>query len=176
MENIKEKAIGLINKRVLVKAGVFALFLAISMAAPFLKQQFIAGPIVNAVLFISTVVLGAGAGALIAFLPSMISVFTGLLPLPLLPMVPYIIMGNVILVLIFGSLRKKNFWLGVLSASVLKFIFLFLASSFIVNLFIKESLPPKIIAMMAWPQLITALAGGIIAWAFLEKFKKLKKL
>jgi len=167
-----DKVIVRSKSRAGVKIAVFAVFLAISILAPFLKQQFITGPIVNAVLFISTAVLGIGAGILIGLLPGMISAFTGLLPLPLLPMIPYIIMGNAVLVLIFGVLRKKSFWLGVISASFLKFIFLFFSSSFIINFFIKDSLPQKIAAMMAWPQLITALIGSIIAYFLLKLIKK----
>jgi len=68
-------------------------------------------------------------------------------------------------------LRKKNFWLGAVSAAFLKFIFLFLSSSFIVSWFIKNSLPQKIITMMTWPQLITALLGAVIAWLFLKARK-----
>ena len=169
---IREKALNLVNKKVLAKAGVFALFLAVSIFAPFLKQQFITGPIVNAVLFVCTAFLGMGAGVLAGFLPSMAASFAGLLPLPLLPMIPYIIMANTILVLAFGVLKKKSFWLGVLTASVLKFLFLLLTSSFVVNLFIEGELPSKIAAMMAWPQLATALTGGIIAWVFLKLIKK----
>jgi len=165
------KAVSLTKIKVEAKLAVFALFLAISVAAPFIRQQFITGPVVNAVLFISTAILGVGAGILLSFLPSIISAFAGLLPLPLLPMIPYIIMGNAILVLTFGVLRKKNFWLGAVSAAFLKFIFLFLSSSFIVSWFIKNSFPQKIITMMTWPQLITALLGAVIAWLFLKARK-----
>ena len=165
------RTIALAKTRIGIKIAVFAVFLAISIAAPFLKQQFITGPIVNAVLYVSTATLGIGAGVLIGFLPSMVSSRAGLLPIPLLPMIPYIIMGNAVLVLCFGVLRKKNFWLGVFTASILKFVFLFLSSSFIASFFIKTVLPKPIIAMMVWPQLITALAGGIIAYFGLKLVK-----
>ena len=171
MNKIRAIAQDILSIKVLTKSGIFALFLAIAIAAPFIKQQFITGPIVNAVLYVSTVILGIGAGVLIGFLPSMISAFAGLLPIPLLPMIPYIIMSNAILALTFGVLRKKNFWLGVFAASILKFVFLFLSSSFIVNFFIKQSLPKPIIQMMAWPQLITALIGGVIAFVLLKTIK-----
>jgi len=84
-------------------------------------------------------------------------------------------MGNAVLVLTFGVLKKKNFWLGVFAAGVLKFIFLYLSSSFIINFFIKTALPKPIIAMMAWPQLITALIGGIIAYLLLKITKHEKE-
>lgn len=167
-----EKTITLTKTRVGVKLLVFAVFLAIAIFAPFIKVQLVTGSIVNAVLFLSTALLGMTAGILIGFLPSMISAFAGLLPLPLLPMIPYIIMGNAILVLVFGIIRKKNFLFGVISASVLKFLFLFLTSSFLVSLFIEGTLPKPIITMMAWPQLITALIGGGIGYLVLKLYGK----
>ena len=168
----KTKAISVEKINIKIKLAFFALFLGICIFAPFLKQQFITGPIVNAVLFISTAVLGIGGGILIGFLPSMVSAFAGLLPSPLLPMIPYIIISNGILVLVFTSLRKKNFLTAVLSASFVKFLFLYLSSSFIISFFIRKSLPAQIISMMSWPQLITALIGGVIAYFVLKIIKK----
>lgn len=168
---IKSIAVDLVQKKVLVKASAFAVFLAIAILAPLLKQQFITGPIVNAVLFISTAYLGITAGILVGFLPSLFAGSVGLLPMPLLPMIPFIIIGNTILVLCFGLLRKKSFWLSAILASFLKFLFLFLASSFIINFFI-GTLPAKIVAMLTWPQLITALSGSLIAFFVLRLTNK----
>ena len=168
----RTKTISLDKSKVIIKLVAFVIFLSIAIVAPFIKIQLITGSIVNAVLFISTATLGIGAGVLIGFLPSMISAFAGLLPIPLLPMIPYIIMGNAILVLTFGLLQKKKFLLGVISGSTLKFAFLFLTSSFIVSRFIEKPLPLVIINMMAWPQLITALIGGIIAYLILRIYEK----
>jgi hypothetical protein len=175
MNKIRVIAQNILNVRVLAKAAAFVLFLAIAVAAPFIKQQLITGPIVNALLYVSAASLGMTAGILIGFLPSMISAWAGLLPIPLLPMIPYIIMSNAVLVLIFGVFRKKNFWLGVVSASFIKFIFLFLSSSFIVSFFVKGTLPKPIIAMMTWPQFITALIGGVIAYFVLKLINYEKK-
>jgi len=171
MNKIKSIAIDLAQKKALVKVSAFAVFLAIAILAPLLKQQLITGSIVNAVLFISTAYLGITAGILISFIPSLFAGSVGLLPLPLLPMIPYIIMGNIILVLCFGFLRKKSFLLSAILASLLKFLFLFGASSFIINFFIQKALPAKIVVMMAWPQLITALSGSLIAFVVLKKYK-----
>lgn len=171
----KIKAINLEKINIKIKLVLFVLFLGISIFVPFLKQQFITGPFINAVLFVATAVLGIGAGILIGFLPSLVSAFSGLLPLPLLPMIPYIIISNVILVLIFGALRKKSFLKAVLTASFVKFLFLYLSSYFIVNFFIGRGLSSQIITMMSWPQLITALIGGIMAY-FILKNNKTKKI
>ena len=169
---MKIKSISLIQTKLLVNSAVFAVFLAVAAFAPLLKQQFVTGPIVNAVMLISTAYLGTTAGVLIAFLPSFFAAFIGLLPTPLLPMIPYIIAANIIFVLSFGFLKERNFWLAAISASFLMFLFLFLSSSYIINFFIEGTLPAKIAVMMSWPQLITALAGSLIAFFVLKASKK----
>jgi len=169
---INTKLIALVQNKVFVGIVLFSIFLGIVVFAPLLNNQFITGPIVNAVLFLSTVYLGAGAGILISFLPSLFALSVGLLPVPLLPMIPYIILANAALVLSFDYLRDKSFGLAVVSASFLKFLLLFASSSYIINFFIKGSLPAKIAVMMSWPQLITALIGGLIAFFVIKAVKK----
>ncbi|MDP2909491.1 MAG: iron hydrogenase [bacterium] len=176
MEKIKTIAASIISSKMALKAMLFCLFLGISLAAPFIKIQLVTGTAVNAVLFASTMILGVEAGILIGFLPSMVSAFSGLLPVALLPMIPYIIASNAILVLVFGLLRKRNFWVGAVLASIIKFAFLFVSSSFIIGFFLQKPMPKAIISMMGFPQLITALAGAITVYAlsFFINFKNAK--
>ncbi|TSD05139.1 MAG: [Fe] hydrogenase subunit HymD [Parcubacteria group bacterium Athens0714_12] len=108
---------------------------------------------------------------LIGLIPSLIALSTGLLPPVLAPMIPFIMAGNTILILTFSYLKEKNFWLGVISASFLKFIFLFSASSIVINLLLKKEIAAKVALMMSWPQLLTALSGGLLAYLFLKFFK-----
>lgn len=157
MGKIKNIVICLFNKQIIVKAGIFALFLAITILAPFIKIQLVTGTIVNFVLYISTLSLGIEAGLLIGLLPSFVSVFANLLPLALLPMIPYIILSNMILVLVFGLIYKKNFAAAIVASSFFKFIFLFSISYFLFKGFV---------LMMSWPQLATALLGGLAVSVF----------
>jgi len=60
------------------------------------------------------------------------------------------------------------------AASVLKFIFLFTTSSVVINLLLKKEIATKVAEMMSWPQLLTALGGGVIAYIFLNSLKKVK--
>ena len=168
---IKSIALNLIETKVITKIALFAIFLALAIFAPLFKIQLITGSIVNAILFLSTIYLGVLAGLLISFLPSIFSLSTGLLPLPMIAMIPFIITSNVLLVLSFNFLRKKSFFSSVILSSLLKFLFLFITSSFIINFFIKQALPVKIISMMTWPQLTTALIGGLITFIILKKFQ-----
>jgi hypothetical protein len=151
------------------KVALFASFIGIASLAPILKQQLITGSIVNAVLLLSLVLLGREAAILVGFLPSVISLSLGFLPVVFAPFLPFIIGGNIILVLVFGFLRKKNYWLAMVSAGFLKFVFLAVSSSIIVNLFIKSPIMAKQLAfMMSWPQLLTAICGGVLAYSLLK--------
>ena len=169
MEQAKSLAIKKEKIFVLIR---FAVLLAIAIIAPFFGQQAITGSIVNATLFIATALFGVQAGILIGLIPASAALFVGLLPLALAPMIPFIITANIILVIVFGRLKEKNYWLAVVTASLLKFVFLFSVGSIIVNLFLKGEVAPKAAMMMSWPQLFTALSGGIIAYLFLKSVKK----
>jgi uncharacterized YccA/Bax inhibitor family protein len=123
---------------------------------------FITGPLVNMMLFISTYLLGGLGGALIGSLTPWIALLRGILLPPLAPMVPFIIAGNITLVVIYHLLQKKNKYLGIGLASLLKFTILTSGVRFLVNL------PPKIAKVMQFPQLLTALAGGLLALTLIK--------
>jgi hypothetical protein len=163
-----------IKKGIAVVIFQFVLLIgAASLIPAICHQQTITGPIVNAILFISTVILGIQGAILVGLVPSVIALSVGLLPAVLAPMVPFIMIGNAILIFAFGYLREKNFWLGVILASVLKFLFLFGTSSIVINLLLKKEVASKVAAMMSYPQLLTAIAGGFIAYIALKIIRKI---
>ena len=168
----KIKVLAIPRKKVLAIAQ-FAALLGIAVLAPLLHNQLITGTIVNATLFVSAVLLGTRSAILIGLIPSLIALSSRLLPIALASMIPFIIIGNTILILVFGFFRKKNYWLGVISAGVLKFLFLFYSSLIIIDLFLKKEIAQKVAAMMSLPQLFTALAGGAIAYLILKSVKKI---
>lgn len=150
----------------------FILLVSIATFAPLIRQQAIVGPIVNATLFVSTAVLGLEYAVLVGLVPSLIALSVGLLPIVLAPMIPFIVVGNTILILIFSYLNKKNYWQAVIFASFLKFIFLFSTSSIVINLLFKKEIAQSVAMMMSWPQFLTALSGGLIAYLSLKTIKK----
>lgn len=162
-----------INREIIFILIKFIVLVGVATTVPLIGQQAITGSIVNAVLFIMVTILGLQAAILAGLIPSLIALSVGLLPSILAPMIPFIMMGNIILVLVFDYLRKKNYWLGIISASILKFLFLFGTSSIMVNLILKKELAHKMAIIMGWPQLLTALAGGLIAYLFLKSIKRI---
>ncbi len=128
--------------------------------------QFITGPLVNTVLYLAAMVVGWQGGILIGILTPVIASMRGILPPPLTPLIPFIALGNAILVILFFWLQFKNKIAGIIVASVVKFLLLVSAVKLLVQV------PPAIAKMMSIPQLITALAGGVIALMLAHFFKK----
>ena len=150
-------------------AWFVGLMVVVAIIPHYVHNQFITGPIVNAVLFIAAVILGAGNAILIGLVPSVVALVSGLLPAPLAPMVPFIMISNAILVWTFSYFRKINFGSGVIVASLVKYAFLYGTSIIVVNLISNHNIAAKAAAtMMAWPQIVTALIGGVIAFGVIK--------
>lgn len=150
----------------------FIALIGVATIIPLFHQQMITGPIVNATLFVATIILGTQMGILVGLIPSVIALSVGTLPAPLAPMVPYIMISNAILILTFGYLKNINYWLAIIISSFLKFLFLFLTSSVVIGLLMKKELAESVTLMMRWPQLLTALMGGVLASLFLGYYEK----
>ena len=162
-----------IRKELAFTLSTFTVLVVGATVAPLFHQQEITGPIVNAILFVAVVILGRQAAILVGLMPSLLALSVGLLPFVLAPIIPFIMVSNAILIIIFSNLRTKNYWLALVIASLVKFLFLFSTSSIVINLLVKKELAIRASAMMSWPQLFTALAGGLLAYIFLKIFKKI---
>jgi len=172
----KEKVLTLTNT---AQAARFLGLAGVITIAPFLiHSQWVTGPIVNAVLIMALFLVGVRGAMVLALVPSMIALSSGLLPAVLAPIVPFIMIGNVILILTIDLIcrrfknKTKGFWLGVITGALLKFLFLFASVNIISQLLIKQELVIKVVQMMSWPQFYTAMIGGVIAWAVLKACKK----
>ncbi len=161
----------------------FLVLLTVAAASPLigLHSQWLTGPLVNAALILAVYLLGIRGALLIGLLPSTIALGTGLLPAPLAPMVPFIIIANVILVLVIDwfknkflnyELRIRNYGLGLIFSAGLKYFFLLTTSAIVVKLLIKQELAVKVVEMMNYPQFFTAMIGGAIAYGFLRILRK----
>jgi len=165
-----------------VQVEVLTKFLAISGVAIimpfFVHTQWLTGPIVNALLILSLFLVGIRSAVFIALVPSVVALSSGLLPAVLAPMIPFIMIANILFILVIdyvsNTLQNKNisYWTAILSASVIKFAFLFLSVSVISKLLLKSELTVKVAQILSWPQFYTALLGGVIAFVILKWLKK----
>lgn len=176
-----------LQKPLIVQLTTFAILLTIAIVAPLFHFQPITGPIVNATLFLGTLLLPIEYALMLCLLPSLVALSVGALPAVLAPMIPFIMVSNTILVVVFSegvqllrshspkelnSLHSLRLFLAVIFASVLKFLFLFSTSYIIIHLIAQQPIAQKAAQMMSWPQLITALLGGAIAYLTIKVLKK----
>jgi len=118
------------------------------------------------VLYLAAMVIGWQGGIIIGISTPVIAAMRGILPPPLTPLIPFIALGNAMLVIVFFLLKSKNKIAGIMIASVVKFLVLVSAVKLLVQV------PPAIAQMMSFPQLVTALAGGFIALLIMNIFKR----
>jgi len=175
-EGGKEMEVEAVNVRTAVR---FLGLASVATALPFLIHiQLLTGPIVNAILILLLFLVGIRAALLVALIPSMMALAGGLLPAVLAPVIPFIMISNVLFILTIDQFYKvvkdeqKGYWLGVILGAALKFIFLFASVGFITKLILKKELAGVVTQMMSWPQFATAVAGGVIAWVVLKWLKK----
>lgn len=153
------------------------LIIVASILPRFIHNQFITGPIVNATLFLAAYILGSGSAILVGLVPSVVALSSGLLPVTLAPIVPFIMISNAILILVFNGIKKMTGFYGVsaIAASLIKYLFLYISVSLVTNLIAQKTIALKAATiMMAWPQLVTALAGAIVAFGILKLINKIK--
>ena len=119
--------------------------------------QPLTGPLVNMVLYLAAILIGIWSGIFIGIFTPVIAFVRGILPPPLAPMIPFIALGNGVLVILFAIIKKKNIYLAIGIASLIKFLILASAVRFLV------AVPDPVAQMMTFPQLLTALGGGVLA-------------
>ena len=139
------------------------------------NNNFIVGPLVNAVLIIATAAAGLWGGTAIAVIVPFVSALTNkaaIAPI-ILTFSPFIAAGNFILVLCSHLFMKKNKAVGIGLGAFLKFLFLFASITVFTSM---ANIQPKIAAslmlLFSWPQLITAVIGGIIAFIVLKALER----
>lgn len=165
-----------------------ALLLAVLILAQYIGSlfggqfigQLITGSIVNMTLIIAGVLVGYSSGLAIAIISPIIANFIGIGP-KLVELVPVIILGNIVIVLavtFFFRLANNNKGIvsvgislgGIIIGAVAKFIVLWSSAAKILPALGVNVMPP-IIKMMSWPQIITATAGGILAFIILPTLR-----
>jgi len=135
-----------------------AVLLALTVAVQMLGlPQPVTGPAVNAMLILSGLIAGPLSGIIVGAFTPIIALWRGILAAPLAPMVPFIALGNALLVLVFVLLHRRQLYVAIAAAALVKFLVLSTAVRLIVTV------PEPVALAMQFPQLATALAGGVVA-------------
>ncbi len=136
-----------------------------------LHSQWITGPLVNALLLVAAVLLGPLEAVVLGLLPSTVAMSFGLLPLPLAPAIPVIVLGNAALALTFTAARRWGFFPAAGLAALAQFLVIYVGALHLLASLFRVKLAEDVAIMLSWPQLVTALAGGLLAWMALSLLK-----
>jgi hypothetical protein len=153
-----------------ISLSILAFAIPLVIAGP----QWLTGTIVNSFLFIF-VARSSNKILPVVILPSIGAFLHGVIFGPLtfflFYFLPFIWIGNYLLVKIFQKLNEKkvNFFLAVFLSSVLKAGFLYSAA---VGFFQLKIVPAIFLKAMGLVQFFTALAGGILAYFVVRQFNK----
>lgn len=168
---------------------VTAIMLAICLVSQFFKNLsvYITGPIINAALILTVLYAGMACGIILSIILSIITpvtsfFITGSPVMAAIPaMFPCIMIGNIILVVCVGLLRKKcgkaaGFPVSIAIGAILKALFMGIAIALII---LPAFLPapmhkmlPVLQLQFSVTQLITAVIGGVYAVIIAAVLKK----
>ncbi|MBN1154783.1 ECF transporter S component [candidate division KSB1 bacterium] len=169
------------------KKALFIARLSILIAFTLMLQaaalpQPITGPLVNTMLFFTAAYLGTFAGVVLGIITPLIALLMGQLPAALALMVPFIILANASLVIIFTLgqaidlpvrwFTRSQIYIAILLAAAVKTFILFITVKLIVPLAFGRTFPDNLVLMMTTPQFVTALIGGIISLFLVQVLKK----
>ena len=164
------------------KIAMTAVLLALAIASQFLKNLsvYVTGSIINLILIIAVLYVGVGCASIIAIVTPITSfLITGSPIMAAMPLVmPAVMLGNEVLVLVVGLLKKMPLAVKVVLAAVVKAAVMgVLISLIIIPVFGPDSgLPEKALAAakltFSLTQLIAALIGGILACIIFPLVKK----
>ena len=163
--------------RWITETAIMLALLVILQAVTKSAGQLVTGSCVNAVLAVTALVAGLSSGLTVALVSPFVAFLLGIGP-QLLPIVPAIALGNAVYVLLLERLYRKKtvIWqaLALICAAAVKFLTLHL----VVVRFLCSVLPlkqPQITTfstMFTWPQLTTALIGGVVALLIVPVVRK----
>jgi len=145
-----------------------AILLALTMIfQSFRAPQLITGTLVNGMLLISAGYVGMWSGVIIGLFTPVLAFLFGIMKFP--PMIPFIMIGNALYVLVFSGMRNKP--IGMVLGSLVKFLWLSASVYYMLPLFGVKA-PAALVEMFTFPQLATAVMGGVLALLVLGLLKK----
>jgi len=138
-----------------------AILLGIALAIQALRLPAqLTGIAINAILFSAAMLIHPLAGIVIGLITPWIAVVTGIMALAF--MAPFIMAANATLVLLFWVFKDKSQFVAVISGALGKYAFFILTTNILVGI-IGKQLPPPALVVFGLQQLVTAVAGGLLA-------------
>ena len=159
-------------------------FQMVGRAIPAPANSFITGTLVNACLLVATLFGGLWSGIIISILAPFTSLINNhaAIASALLPFAPVVALGNVALVVAFYMFRNKSKIGGIAIGTAVKFLILyggilgFFKLLEVTGVTQLAKFKPVMIVLFSYPQIITALLGGVIALIVIQLLRKQLKL
>ncbi len=158
------------------QTGVLLALLVAAQAVTKPMGQIVTGSCVNGILAVSTWLVGLSGGLSIALISPFVAFLLGIGP-AVFPLTPIIAVGNCVYVVLLHLLGGQPVWKDLAAVAVsafCKFLVLYLLVVQVVCRVLPLK-PPQIqtfTAMFSWPQLITALIGGVLAVILVPAIRK----
>lgn len=165
----------------ITRTAIFIALLVVAQAFSKPMGQMVTGSLVNLILILSVLLGGLACGIAAALLSPLFAFFLGIGP-ALVPVLPFVMLGNTVLVLLWHFVAGKankfsiiRYLVALALGAVLKFAVLYLG---IVVLLVGLLLPlPEaqatvLSAAFSYPQFITAAIGGAAALLLAPVLKK----
>lgn len=136
-----------------------ALLLALTVCIQSIRlPQVATGPLVNMMLIFTVLAAGVSGAVAVGALTPWLAILFGIVPGQMLPVLPFLMAGNILYCLVFGAL-KRNVLLGLAAGSLAKFVVIGGGAQLLLNL------PTPLGQMLIMPQLVNALWGGAVGIA-----------
>lgn len=174
-----EKAKTFSQSEIKVAAGVLSGFVVATILPFFFHVQLVTGPIINAMLILAAVILGLRWAAILSVIPSIMALAGGLLLPFMAPVVPFIIISNIIMVVTVDRFyladgnANNGFWKGVVVGSIAKSFFLMLTGFMVLKFFHNPQAVKLAVSAFGLVQFMTALVGGCLAFGLLKFIRKI---
>jgi hypothetical protein len=126
-------------------------------------DQLLVGSLVNLCLLVAAALAGVWSGVIIGIAAPVVALIQG--HLLFVWMLPFVAIGNVLIVICYALLRKKSQILGFTVGAIAKTVFLWIGIVAIgIALFNVQGKQAAALSLaFTWPQLITGLIGGFVS-------------
>ncbi|PJC32904.1 hypothetical protein CO049_01525 [Candidatus Roizmanbacteria bacterium CG_4_9_14_0_2_um_filter_36_12] len=162
-----------IRKLLLLRLNLVICALSFTIPIIVSHPQWITGTVVNCLLYLTAEKLSKKEILPVIVLPSLGAITYGVLFGPqtifLYYFLPFIWVGNYLLISLFSALKNQNYFIRVVLSSFTKYLFLVVFA----NIYFGFKIVPKLfITSMGMIQLVTALSGGILSYFILKFLNK----
>ena len=130
------------------------------------------GVIVNSILVFVSIFIGLRSVFILCILSPFCGFITGHVPVFMYPVIPMIVVGNLLLVIVLSKLEKKSLILRMLIPACIKALIIGIGGLILINIFIPDELSDFVLATVLGIQFFTAVPGIFLGIKLAEKIKQ----